>query len=51
MTFWILIAVAGLMVVPCVVGLVVAAVLGQLGKQVSELLEREPPWAAPLVPK
>ena len=44
MALWILSAIAGFMLVSCVVGIVVAAVLGQIGRQVTELLELES-WA------
>jgi hypothetical protein len=48
---WILVAVAGLMVVSCVVGAAVAAVLGHIGREVSELLEGEAWASAPLTPR
>ena len=51
MALWIFVAVAGFMVVSCAVGVVVAAVLGQIGSQVSELFELEPWASAPLTPR
>lgn len=48
MTFWILVAVAGFLVGSCAVGALVAAVLGQIGTDVSQLLEREAWMSAPM---
>jgi hypothetical protein len=51
MTLLILLAIAGFMVVACAVGIAVAAVLGRIGDQVTELLELEPWASAPLTPR
>jgi hypothetical protein len=51
MALWILSAIAGFMVVSCAVGIVVAAVLGQIGRQVTELLELESWATTPLTPR
>jgi hypothetical protein len=48
---WILVSVAGLVVVSCTVGAVAAAVLGCIGGEVSELLEGEAWASAPLTPR
>jgi NhaP-type Na+/H+ or K+/H+ antiporter len=51
MTLWVLSAVAGFLLVSCGVGIVVGAILGQIGRQVTELLELES-WASrPLTPR
>jgi hypothetical protein len=48
---WILSGVVGFMLISCAVGIVVAAVLGQIGRQVSDLLELESWASAPLTPR
>jgi hypothetical protein len=48
---WILVSVAGVVVVSCAVGAVVAAVLGDIGGEVSELLEGEAWATAPFTPR
>jgi NhaP-type Na+/H+ or K+/H+ antiporter len=51
MALWILIAVAGSILFSCAVGIVVGAVLGQIGRQVTELLELESWSTTPLTPR
>lgn len=51
MALWILAGVAGFIVVSCGVGIALAAVLGQIGRQVSELLEAESWMSAPPTPR
>ena len=46
-TVWILVAVSGCLVGSCAIGTLVAAVLGRIGTEVSELLEREAWVSAP----
>ena len=51
MALWIFSAIAGFILVSCAVGIVVAAVLGQIGRQVTELLELESWATTPLTPR
>jgi hypothetical protein len=51
MTFWILVAVSGFLVGSCAIGTLVAAVLGRIGTEVAELLEREAWVSAPTTPR
>jgi len=48
---WIISAIVGFILVSCAVGIVVAAVLGQIGRQVTELLELESWASTPLTPR